>query len=71
MDDVSCCPLKWFSVRPLCFLSLCTSLIHRAGQQFQLKEQGEKKEWVDLLPDGFEATSICYRDSQDPRQIVR
>lgn len=70
MDDVSCCPFEWFSVRPLCFLSLCTALIHRASQQLQLKEQG-KKEWVDLLPDGFEEASICYRDSQDPRQIVR
>lgn len=71
MDDVSCCPFEWFSVRPLCFLSLCTALIHRASQQLQLKEQGKKKEWVDLLPDGFEEASICYRDSQDPRQIVR
>lgn len=43
MDDVSCCPFEWFSVRPLCFLSLCTALIHRASQQFQLKEQGKKK----------------------------
>lgn len=60
MDDVSCCPFKWFSVRPLCFLSLCTALIQRAASSSNYKRRekrvGRSSRW---LWRGINLLGIC------------
>lgn len=60
MDDVSCCPFEWFSVRPLCFLSLCTALLQRAASSSNYKRRekrvGRSSRW---LWRGINLLEIC------------